>query len=72
MSEQEQKLKASFEKLTQQGMRDIKFCFGSLQERTREQVQGSVSEVLAAILASNSEELPPIGDSHGRKAAKKA
>jgi hypothetical protein len=67
MSAQEQKLRESFGKLQKAGLKDLKFSFGPLAERTKEQVYGSVTNMLDAIIAGEVEPCPPIGDSYGLK-----
>lgn len=67
MSEQEQTLRKSYDALKKQGVRDLKFAFAPLAERTKDQVFASVNTVLDAISTGKSEEFTGIGDSRGRR-----
>jgi hypothetical protein len=58
MSEQERKLRETYEKLKSDGLVDIKFSFAALQERTKEEVCASVNAVLKAIEDGRVEDFP--------------
>jgi len=58
MSEQEKKLRETYETLKKKGLIDIKFSFAPLQERTKEQVCESVNDALQAIIGGKVEDFP--------------
>ena len=63
MSAQTELLKQKFDELKRTGLEDIKFIFGPLSERTRDDVCASINEALDAVTREDYEELPEPGDS---------
>jgi hypothetical protein len=67
MTTQVEALKLRFEELKKTGLRDVKFIFGPLAERTKEDVCGSVNQVLDALESHEYDDFPGIQDSYGLK-----
>jgi len=60
-------LRKRFEDQQKDGLLDLKFVFGSLEEATLEEVCGEVNDLLDAIDRGEYEDSPAIGDSRRAK-----
>lgn len=49
--------------LVERGVRDVKFCFGSLSEKPVSQVGADVADALEAVNLGRFQDLPDLGDS---------
>lgn len=63
MSTQVERLKQKFDELKRSGLEDIKFIFGPLSEKTRDDVCSSINEALDAVDREEYEEVSELGDS---------